>query len=180
MPLPLVAQQNAPAQFDLTRILAGGIALMFFHPAPESAGQLSEEMGVADGMQTREVAKSLGLPPGLTIWLTDPSLDQSNLGIDLSTYATGWARGMTALSYGYDIGLFVSSKTNFSNLLVNRFCQSLTALPEPMLGFSMVRHPLAIPGLQHHCDPTQIYRIVSDRRSSTPSWLLPAQPPLWR
>ena len=113
----------------------------------------------------------------ITLWLTDSSGVPVPSGNDpaFSAYVSGWASGLTAC--GYEPGLFASSSINLSNVQISRICQLTTAVAEPMLGFSMRKVELAIPGLESYCQPAWLYQVLADRRASTPAWLSPQAGP---
>ena len=178
LPLHGGVRQIAPTSGDLARSVAAGLAVMLLCDAPEPSGGLSEQMGYSHALSSAQVARELGLPAGLTIWLADSNAGPGLAGSDstLSAYVSGWAHGMTAC--GYDAGLFASNTVNLSNVQINRLCQLPGSVTEPRLGFSMRQVQLEIPGLNNNDQPAQFYQVLSDRRASTPTWLGQAPPPL--
>jgi hypothetical protein len=126
---------------EVSEILAAGLLFMpvTFSRAPGWVP--TADMGTQDGTTDVERLTALGLPKGCTVWV---DLEGA---VGPASVVSAWvnARAAVIKAAGYDVGLYVGygdvldSQQLYSLINVDRYWKSLSNVPTPNCGFSMMQ-----------------------------------------
>lgn len=126
---------------ELAEILGAGLVFMpvTFSRAPGWVPTAA--MGTSDGQTDVQHIKALGLPSGCTVWI---DLEGA---IGSASTVSAWvnARAQVIRLSGYDVGLYVGygsvldSAQLYALAEVDRYWKSLSDVPTPTCGFSMMQ-----------------------------------------
>ncbi len=155
-------------------ILQAGLALMAVqHPLSESQSP-STPLGTQHGQYAAANARSVGLPPGVSIWMDLEGLAASTHPSAVIDYCNAWYASV--VQAGYLPGLYVgagsilTSDALYSKLLFQRYWQSGSRVPDVSTrGYCMmqtIRSSYVLNGVVY-----DLNFIRADHMGDTPFWL---------
>ncbi len=160
---------------EATTILNAGLALMAVQHVAAEGWTPSGPLGASNGEQAADDAWSIGLPPGLSVWLDLEGVAAGTPDDAVIAYCNAWYGAVAACGYvpglyvGADCGLGASQITATA---FGYFWQSGSTTPALSTGYCMVQSissSYVLDGIAYDLDVVQ-----NDAQGQTPFWLSPS------
>lgn len=160
---------------EIAAALGAGLALSVVQHVSSGQWDASAELGETYGIYASEYCKSIGLPPGVSVWLDLESVSTTCSADDVIGYANAWYDKVFAA--GYQPGIYVgwqvilSGAQLYENLKFSHFWKAYNADVTPAKrGYCIVQHTArTIDGIT--IDPNTIQ---PDNLGSLPMFLFPS------
>lgn len=157
-------------------ILQAGLALMAVQHVPAAGWVPSAKLGLEQGHWAAVNAKSVGMPPGVSIWLDLEGVADGTPAAAVMAYCDSWYE--VVLAAGYLPGLYVGADAGLdadqlSATRFDYFWESGSDVSVPEQGYCMAQQigGQSIDGVSYDGD------LVSGDTESPPVWLAPPPPP---
>lgn len=124
-------------------ILASGMGISPVTYGRTSWDGLSSGAGIVDGGVDLAHLTDAGIPSGATVWIDLEGVPSSTSAADVEAWVD--ARSYRLKKAGYDVGLYIgaapglSGDQAYSLPNVDRYWRSLSRVPEPTCGFSLLQ-----------------------------------------
>lgn len=145
----LTRAANAPQAGDLTRdeadrILANGFALMAVQHVASEGWHPTATLGRTYGQNAVDNAQSVGLPPGVNLWLDLEGVSDTATAPDVVDYCNAWFKAVEAADYATGIYVGANSRLSgddlFWRLKTKHYWKSGSKVPDiPVRGYQMLQ-----------------------------------------
>lgn len=160
-------------------ILDSGLALMAVQHPSEPGWLPTEELGESWGQYAAGVARAVGLPAGVTIWLDLEEVGPTSTSVEVEEFCNAWFAAVTV--GGYRTGLYVGAGCGldatrlYRGLSTQRYWKSGSDVPDvDQRGYCMVQEigdpPFSLSGVTNDVDTIQ-----HDLFGDTPYWLIDSE-----
>lgn len=167
-------QESDLTSQEALAILQAGLALMAVQHVAAAGWVPSAELGLKQGHWTAVNAASVGLPPGVSIWLDLEGVADGTPAAAIMAYCDCWYEVVSAA--GYLPGLYIGAEAGLdaNQLSATRFdyfWESGSDVPVPEQGYCMVQRigGRTVDGVSYDGD-----LVLSNAEGATPFYLAPS------
>ncbi len=171
-----VGQSSGDLSMEEARtILASGLGLMAVQHCSAAGWAATASLGSSYGRAAALNASSIGLPPGLSVWLDLEGVAPYVTAAETIAYCNAWAAQVEA--QGFSPGIYVGANQPLSGddlywrLRITRYWRSASTVPDiPYRGYCMAQAlaPSPVDGIAIDRDV-----IMADAFGGVPTWLMP-------